>query len=80
MNKKNQVSADWLKRAGYLDTEGLDAIQYNYIANKQKTEPKVDAIGKTIDLNKTSGTQLEAKKTVKKYGNLTRNFMVDLPL
>ena len=72
MNKKNQVSADWLKRAGYLDTEGLDGIQYNYIANKQKTEPKVDAIGKTIDLNKTSGTQLEAKKTVKKYGNLTR--------
>ena len=66
------MSADWLKRAGYLGTEDLDAMQYNYIANKQKTEPKVDAIGKTIDLKKTSGTQLTAKKTVKKYRNLAR--------
>ena len=47
-------------------------MQYNYITNKQKTEPKVDAIEKTIDLRKTSGMQLAAKNTVKKYRNLAR--------
>ena len=67
------MSADWLKRAGYLGTEDLDAMQYNYIANKQKTEPKVDAIGKTIDLKKTSGTQLTEILPEK-------NLMVDPPL
>ena len=56
-------------------------MQYNYITNKQKTEPKVDAIEKTIDLKKTSGTQLAAKNTVKNIEILPeKNLMVDLPL
>lgn len=46
LNKiKNKASTDWLKKAGYLDTEDLDAISYDYIKNKEKTEPKQDTVG-----------------------------------
>ena len=68
------MSADLLKREGYLETEDLDSIQYNYIKNNkntEKTDSKVDTVG-DIDLKKASGTQLAAKNILKKYSNLVR--------
>ena len=68
------MSADLLKREGYLETEDLDSIQYNYIKNNkntEKTDSKVDTVG-DIDLKKASGMQLAAKNIVKKYSNLVR--------
>ena len=52
LNKQNKVSADWLKQAGYLDTEDLDTIQNNCIKNNKnagKTNSKDDTVGDIID-------------------------------
>ena len=41
LKKQNKASTDWLRRAEYLDTKDLDAMQYNYIfinSNKKNTE------------------------------------------
>ena len=79
--KQKNVSSDWLKAAGYLDTEDQDAIQYifnppkNNANDENKPTEPAEAAGDVIDLKKTSGTtaaQLATKKLVKKYRNLAR--------
>ena len=79
MRAKNKKAADWLKRAGYLDTGDLQTIDYNIDTNVIDLDD-VDTINYNndtsvsdlIDLKKTSGTQLAAKKNIKKYRNLAR--------
>ena len=46
LNNQNKAATDWLRQAGYLDTKDLDAIQYNYICNinKSKDDNKADTI------------------------------------
>ena len=34
-NKKNKISAEWLKAAGYLDTKDQDKIRYMFIPPKK---------------------------------------------
>ena len=59
LNKQNKASADWLKAAGYLETENQNAVEYVYVPpknnvsnddnnnnNKKETEP----VGDVIDL------------------------------
>ena len=40
LNKQNKKATDWLRQAGYLNTEDLDAIKYNYIFNINKDKDK----------------------------------------
>ena len=40
LNKQNKKARDWLRQAGYLNTEDLDAIKYNYIFNVNKDKDK----------------------------------------
>ena len=60
--KQKNVSSDWLKAAGYLDTEDQDAIQYifnppkNNANDENKPIEPAEAAGDVIDLKKTSGT------------------------
>ena len=58
----------------------MQAIDYNNdtsTANHQDPTKKDAGIGDIINLKKTSSTQLEAKKIVKKYRNLTTS-IIDL--
>ena len=85
-----------LRRAGYLDTEDLQTIDYNNDTNladlddlqtiDYNTDTNVAdideletidynngaSVGDLINLKKTIGTQLAAKKVLKKYRNLAR--------
>lgn len=49
LNKQNKASTDWLRQAGYLDTEDIDAIQNKYIFNtkNRKETEKTDTISDT---------------------------------
>ena len=40
LNKQNKKATDWPRQAGYLNTEDLDAIKYNYIFNINKDKDK----------------------------------------
>ena len=75
LNKKHNFFSDWLKAAGYLDTEDQDAIQYifnppkNNVNNENKPTEPAETAGDVTDLKKASGmtaAQLAAKKLVKK--------------
>ena len=37
-NKKNNVSSDWLKTAGYLDTKDQDKIKYMFVQQKMRRQ------------------------------------------
>ena len=70
--KANKKAADWLRRVGYVDTDDLETIDYNNDTNvnglKDTNTNNID----NINLKKTSGAQITAKKIVKKYRNLAR--------
>ena len=55
----------WLKRVGYVDTDDLETIDYNNDTNvnglKDKNTNNID----NINLKKTSGAQIAAKKLLK---------------
>ena len=57
---------------GYVDTDDLETIDYNNDTNvnglKDTNTNNID----NINLKKTSGAQITAKKIVKKYRNLAR--------
>ena len=82
LSKQNKKATDWLRQAGYLNTEDLDAIKYNYIFNINKdidNDKKDTDIGETIDLKKNSNTQRVAKSIVEKYKNLARKKLYAKP-
>lgn len=73
LRQKNKKPADWLKRAGYLDTDDLQTINYNNdtnVADLQNPSNKNKGIGDAINVKKTS--KKAAKKIAKKYRNLAR--------
>ena len=37
-NKFKEISTDWLKSAGYLDTKDQDVISYIYVPQKNRTK------------------------------------------
>ena len=71
----------WLKQAGYLDTDDLQTIGHNNNTNVNdlddvelvdyNNDTSINDVDK-INLKKTSGTQMAAKKIIKKYRNLAR--------
>ena len=42
-DKRNNVSAEWLKTAGYLDTKDQDKINYIFVPPKKETTNKIPA-------------------------------------
>ena len=81
LKKSNEKAANYLRKTGYLDTDGLETVDYNndndiadldYVAtvdhNNDNNLKDLDDIG----LKKTSGKQIAAKEIVKKYRNLAR--------
>ena len=64
--------ADWLKKAGYLESDDLDTINYNNDTNVDDLErvdynknTNINDLEKTYLKKKTSGTQIAAKKSRK---------------
>ena len=96
LKAKNKKAADWLRRAGYLDTDDLQTIDYNNDTNVADLDDlqtidynndtnvaDIDdletigynndtSVGDFINLKKTSGTQLATKKILIRYTNLAR--------
>lgn len=71
--KKKKNPADWLKHAGYLDTDDLQTVNYNNdtnVGDLQNPSNKNKGIGDAINLKKTS--KKAAKKIAKKYRSLAR--------
>ena len=61
-----------LKRAGYLDTDDLQTINYNNDTSVADLQDHKNTGIDNINLKKTSGAQLAAEKIIKKYRNLAR--------
>ena len=81
LKKANKKAADWLRKSGYLGTDDLETIDYNNNTNTNNLADveTIDYNNDTnvndlndINLKKTSGAQIGAKKLVKKYRNLAR--------
>ena len=80
LKKANKKAADWLKKAGLLRTDDLETIDYNNDTSiNDRDNVKTINYNDTnlsgldnINLKKTSGAQIAAKKIVKKYRNLAR--------
>ena len=79
MRAKNKKATDWLRKAGYLDTDGLQTTDYNNDTNISDLDNvetinynNDTSVSDLIHLKKTNGTQLAAKKIIKKYKNLAR--------
>ena len=81
MKKTNKKSAEWLKKAGFLEIDDLATTDYNkdvslddletinFNNDTQMTDlTDIDE----IDLKKTSATLQAAKKTIKIYRNFKR--------
>ena len=81
MKKANKKATEWLKKAGYLETDDLETVDYN-------SDISLDDV-QTVDYNndiqldeldnepekivpKNILTQKTAKKVIKKYRNLER--------
>ena len=66
IKKSKQKTADWLRRAGHVDTDDLETINYNNDTNinglKDTNTNNID----NINLTKTSGAPIATKKIVKK--------------
>ena len=76
--KVNKKASKWLKRAGYLDTDDLETINYNNIDSNMDDIETVGYNNDTnindlnnINLKKHQGTTI-GKKMIKKYRNLSR--------
>ena len=82
MKETNKKAAKYLRKAGYLDTEDLETVDYNNDNNIDDFDDVVTVDYNfdnnlkdidEIDLKKTSpAKKLAAKKIVKKYRNLAR--------
>ena len=81
LRKANVKAADWLKKAGYLVTDDLERIDSNNDTNINDLDDveKVNYNNNTnvndldnLNLKKTSGAQIGAKKIVRKYRNMAR--------
>ena len=79
LRAKNKKGADWLKRAGCVDTDDLQTIDYNNDTNVTDLDDvetinynNDTSVSDLIDLKKTSRKQLTAKKIIKKYRHLAR--------
>ena len=81
LKKAYKKAADWLRKAGFLGTDDLETIDYNNDTNindlddvetiNYNNDTKINDVD-NVNLRKTSGAQIAAKKIVKKYRNLAR--------
>ena len=81
LKKANKKAADWLRKAGFLGTDDLETIDYNNDTNindlddvetiNYNNDTKINDVD-NVNLRKTSGAQIAAKKIVKKYRNSAR--------
>ena len=81
LKKTNKKAANYLRKAGYLDTNDLETVDYSNdnnivdlddVATVDYNNDNNLKYPDHIDLKKTSGKQIAAKKIVKKYRNLER--------
>ena len=59
-NKKNNVSSDWLKTAGYLDTKDQDKIKYMFVPAKNETTNNIP--GDAVHFSRTEIDSTDFKK------------------
>ena len=81
LKRSNKKATAWLRKAGYLDTDDLETIDYNNDSNindlddvetvDYNNDNNLNNLDDT-DLKKVSGKRIAAKKIVKKYRNLAR--------
>ena len=65
LKKANKNAADWLRRVGYVDIDDLETNDYNNDTNNALKDTTADNID-NINLKKTSGVQIDAKKKLLK--------------
>ena len=63
--KANKKAADWLRRVGYIDIDDLETNDCNNDTNNALKDTTADNID-NINLKKTSGAQIDAKKKLLK--------------
>ena len=68
----NKKADDWFKRAGYVDIDDLETIDYNNDTNVNELKDTNTNNIDNINLKKTSGAQRDTKKIVKKYRNIAK--------
>ena len=61
LKKANKTAADWLRRVGYIDIDDLETNDCNNDTNNTLKDTTADNID-NINLKKTSGAQIDAKK------------------
>ena len=81
MKKANKKATEWLKKAVFLKTDGLETVDYNNdislddvqtVDYNNNTQPdELDSEPEQI-VPKNISTQKTAKKIIKKYRNLKR--------
>ena len=79
LKNANKKTADWLRKAWFIGTDNLETIDYNNDTNindlddvetiTYKNDTNINDLD-NINLKKTPGLQIAAKKIVKKYRNL----------
>ena len=72
LEKANKKADDWFKRAGYVDIDDLETIDYNNDTNVNELKDTNTNNIDNINLKKTSGAQRDTKKIVKKYRNIAK--------
>ena len=65
LKKANKKAADWLRRVGYIDIDGLETNDCNSDTNNALKDTTADNID-NINLKKTSGAQIDAKNKLLK--------------
>ena len=81
LKKAEKKAADWLRKARFLGTDDLETIDYNNDTNVNdlddvetityNNDTNVNNLD-NVNLKKTSGAQIAAKKLIQKYRNLAR--------
>ena len=72
LEKANKKADDWFKRAGYVDIDDLETIDYNNDTNVNELKDTNTNNIDNINLKKTLGAQRDTKKIVKKYRNIAK--------
>ena len=81
LKKAKKKAADWFRKARFLGTDDLETIDYNNDTNVNdfddvetityNNDTNINNLD-NVNLKKTSGAQIAAKKLIQKYRNLAR--------
>ena len=72
LEKASKKADDWFKRAGHVDIDDLETIDYHNDTSVNELKDTNTNDTDNINLKKTSGAQRDTKKIVKKYRNITK--------